>query len=209
MVCDSCLDTGAPLEPPFCEICAEHYEGDISSVFRCANCGDRSFDFEFATAGWRFNGAVRTMVYRFKYGRKMYLRRILGELLADGFQDARVDSAMGDWVMVPVPLHHRKFREREFNQAQEIARVASRTVDIPVANALKRTRYTLSQAKLSREERLRNLDGAFAMRKKLPGKSVFLVDDVFTTGATADECAKILKLDGGVEKVVVVTVARG
>ncbi len=215
LVCGSCWATNHPVRPPSCAICGEPYDAQIEGLFRCANCGDRAFDFEFATAGWLFTGAVRQLVHRFKYQRQLYLRRSLAELFRGGLENERIDLSE-PWVFVPVPLHARKLRERGFNQAEEIARLAGEPFRIPVVPALRRTRYTESQAGLTRAQRLLNLDGAFALRrpagrtrKELADRQILLVDDVFTTGSTVQECARVLKTEGGVKKVIVVTVARG
>jgi competence protein ComFC len=215
LVCEACLGTNHPVRPPSCAICGEPYDAQIEGLFHCANCSGRTFDFEFATAGWRFNGAVRQLVHRFKYQRQLYLRGPLAELFRHGLENERIDLAE-PWVFVPVPLHARKRRERGFNQAEEIVRLAGEPLGIPWIPALRRTRYTESQAGLTRAQRLLNLEGAFALRrpaartrKQLSGGQVLLVDDVFTTGSTVQECARVLKSEGGVKKVIVVTVARG
>jgi ComF family protein len=106
---------------------------------------------------------------------------------------------------------------RGFNQSWEICQRLSQMTGIPSAEVLRRTRHTGPQASLHRRQRLENLRGVFAMKRQLPwikqsqlkGRRILLVDDVLTTGATAHECARVLKRDAGVEKVVVITVARG
>ena len=117
-----------------------------------------------------------------------------------------------------MPLHRRRQREREFNQAAELCHTLCRWEprgNLTYANALRRTRYTRRQASLDRAGRLRNLRNAFSMaknpriRETIAGSDVFLVDDVLTTGATASECARILKTEGDAAKVVVITVVRG
>jgi ComF family protein len=124
--------------------------------------------------------------------------------------DARLAGA--DWLMVPVPLHPRKLRERRFNQSAELARTLTRLSGTPFHEALRRTRYTSSQAGLDREDRLKNLRGAFAVRPRagphVEGRNILLVDDVFTTGATAHECALTLRKHGAA-RVAVLTAARG
>lgn len=129
-------------------------------------------------------------------------------------EDPRI-SEQGDWTLIPVPLHSRRRREREFNQAAEIARFASKHCDFTVVEALKRTRYTTQQAHLDRQERLENLHDAFTLRsshrlrESLKGKNLLLVDDVFTTGTTVNECARVLRDALDPPSLAVVTVARG
>ena len=119
-------------------------------------------------------------------------------------------KALGVDGIVPVPLHPAREREREFNQASVLASLASKRLSLPVIDGLRRVRYTLTQTHFHREERFENLDGAFAMRRGMDvaGKNLALVDDVLTTGSTADACARALKEEGA-SAVVVITVARG
>ena len=114
-----------------------------------------------------------------------------------------------------MPLFHARQREREYNQALELCRVLSRRAGLPVIDAMARVRSTTPQASLSRHQRMENLRAAFTVKRSiikkgaLRGKTVLLVDDVLTTGSTTSECARVLRKDAGVEKVVVITVARG
>ena len=113
-------------------------------------------------------------------------------------------------VIVPVPLHRRRFAERGFNQAEQIAECLGVCLGKPVENLLRRTRYTEKQAGLKREARLKNVQSAFAISKSIyevKNKSVLLVDDVFTTGSTMQECARVLRKNGA-EHVVGFSLAR-
>lgn len=197
------------LSGPRCAVCSQPYAGAIDSKFHCMNCGDREFSFDFATAAYRSRGVVRDLVHRFKYGKQMHLRHLLGRMLTEGFRDARLDTLRPD-VIVPVPLHPARKREREFNQAEVLALLAGDRLGLPVEDCLRRTRYTRTQTNFHREERFMNLDGAFALRPgfRPEGRAVALVDDVLTTGSTAEACAKVLR-EAGASAVVVITVARG
>lgn len=213
-VCEEALST---LEPPFCQVCGEPFAGMIDREFRCDNCADRKLHFDFAIAAYRAEGEVRELVHRFKYGRDITLRVPLGRMLARALDDSRLQSEdLSTWRLVPVPLHRTREREREFNQSHELCLQLSRHSGIPVLHGMKRLRSTDRQARLTRAQRLENLRGAFTMRRGFSGKTsplagakVLLVDDVFTTGATTDECARILRREAGVQKVVVIAVARG
>jgi ComF family protein len=118
----------------------------------------------------------------------------------------------GKWnLIVPIPLHSRKLREREFNQAARMARRLGAATGLPVnARLLRRVVPTLTQTRLSRSERMQNVRRAFALRRpaRLNGRHIVLVDDVFTTGATSSACARVLRAAGAVE-VCVWTIARG
>jgi ComF family protein len=154
------------------------------------------------------------MIHQFKYEHQIHLRAALAWLLEKALEEPRIAAEKG-WILTPVPLHRRRQREREFNQAEELARLVSASRGLPLVRGLRRVRYTSTQARLDRAERLGNLKNAFALsalarwRGAYSGAKVLLVDDVFTTGATAHECARVLKQQGGAQRVVVVTVARG
>ncbi|MFT4546452.1 MAG: competence protein ComFC [Verrucomicrobiales bacterium] len=211
-LCRECRASLMAIAEPFCKVCGEPFEGVISSEFRCGNCAYRKFHFEFAIAGYRSIGAARKLIHAFKYSKRVALRRELGGLLLRGFEDPRIDVSGG--ILVPVPLHPRKQRERGFNQAEEVAHVAAKELGIPVVNALRRLRYTDTQVHMHRNQRLHNMRGAVTLAKskkkydQLKGATVFLIDDVLTTGATAQECARVLKKEAGAEKVIVVTICR-
>lgn len=158
---------------------------------------------------------TREMIHSLKYGRKIHLASELGRLTAESFCDVRLEAALEEkWPLIPVPLHSRRFQERHFNQAAEIARSVGKIYGLPVVCALLRNRSTEHQTLLSRAERFRNLKGAFALTrcgKKLAGRSAqgaILVDDVFTTGSTVNACAAVLR-KAGFKKIVVITVMRG
>lgn len=215
--CRSCEDSLTKLEGPYCKVCAEPYDGAIEGEFRCGNCADRKFSFEFAVAGYHADGAVRELVHQFKYRKDVSLRGALGDLLMRALQDPRLQAEdLATWRIVPVPLHKARQQEREFNQSLELAQWLARQTGIPVVDAMCRPRSTNKQSRLTRAQRLENLKGAFTMKwwyrranSSLRGAKVLLVDDVFTTGATTDACARVLRREGGVQKVVVIAVARG
>ena len=229
--CPSCEDLLEPVTPPACEICSEPFPGRIPHGFACPNCADQTFAFECAISVWHSSGPLREAIHRFKYARSIHLRLPLARKLFDTLSDARLAQAsvssvttdpdnpeigresenFPDWLLVPVPLHPRRLRERRFNQSAELARTLSKLSGLPCRDLLRRTRYTTAQAALSRKERLKNLAGAFSLKKRaaLPSHgNLLLIDDVFTTGSTAHECATVLK-KAGAQRIIVLTVARG
>ena len=221
-LCHSCLQSLPRLGEPRCRVCGEWFMGNIPGPFQCANCTGRKFAFEFATAPFKARRGMRDMVHRFKYQRELWLGETLGRLLATALHGPTADerlAASDQWLLVPVPLHPRRLRDREFNQALELAAVTSRHTGCAVADVLRRTRYTSGQAAMTRHQRLHNLRGAFRLRRPLPwrptaesmvaGRRLLVVDDVFTTGATAQECARILLKYGGARQVAVLTLTRG
>ena len=216
--CAAC-ETELPLvEPPYCKVCGETYDGAFTHDFRCQNCSGRRLEFEFAAAACRAEDGARELIHQFKYERRLHLRGPLAALMLRTLEEPRLtEENLGEWLLVPVPLHPSRELDRGFNQSWELCRRLSQWTGIPAANVLERSRATDSQASLDREERLRNLRGAFRIRTPRPwqrgiplaGRRILLVDDVFTTGATTSECARVLRREGEAEKVVVITVARG
>ena len=208
-LCDRCLEKAARIDAPFCRQCSQPFDGAIEGAFTCSNCEDRHYHFDCAVSCYRSTGIVRELVHRFKYDRCVYLRRPLGEWLAETLEDERILAHSFDYL-VPVPLHAARMREREFNQADVLTQLIAERHGERVLHALRRVRYTTTQTRLDREERRQNLRDAFRVRhsRRVSGSHLILVDDVFTTGSTVDECARVLK-ESGAASVRVVTVARG
>lgn len=211
-LCPECREGLAVLKAPFCELCGEKFHGALAPSFRCKVCTERPPAFDFARAAYHSHELVRELVHGFKYERKMHFSPLLSELLADALKDRRFGR--GNWILVPVPLHPRRKRQRHFNQAEELCMLLSKATGYPWIEGLRRVRYTIPQVQLEKTDRLRNLDGAFALcrskkrREKLGKAQILLIDDVMTTGSTAHECAKILKHDAKASRVAVITVAR-
>jgi ComF family protein len=197
------------LKEPFCARCSQPFDGAIIGPFNCENCADRDLHFEAAVSCYRSCGGVREVIHRFKYGGQLPLRRLVGRWLTETLEDSRIAGRRFDCI-VPVPLHAARKRERGFNQAELLAvelRCASR---LPVRPLLKRIRYTTTQTRFVRAERIKNLAGAFRLRRGCDVRDwrVLLVDDVLTTGSTLSECADVLRR-AGAAAVFAVTAARG
>ena len=170
--------------------------------------------FERALAYGPYDGALRDLVHLLKYARVHTAAPVLGRMLAEVIAGLAIESERV--LVVPVPLYRAKQRQRGFNQALELTRAALRLV-APAARAkyelaperLLRVRDTLSQTGLTRYQRRENVRGAFLAvdPERLQGATVLLVDDVFTTGTTVTECAKVLRR-AGAARVYVATVAR-
>jgi ComF family protein len=208
-VCGRCWSHVRFIKPPFCERCGLPFEGDLTTPFECANCREMDLHFSAARSAVVARGAVREIIHRYKYQRALWFEPFLAGLLlretVPALRDQRWD------LIVPVPLHPLKLREREFNQAERLAVCLGKAASIPVnKRLLRRVRFTNTQTRLTRPERAANMRGAFAMRgsAQLDGERVILVDDVFTTGATTSACAQTL-LAAGAGEVCVWTVARG
>lgn len=209
MLCDSCQATTEQIKPPFCETCSRPYSGAISQKFVCPNCEDRHFAFRCAVSRYRASGIVREIIHRMKYGGQFHLRRILADWLWEAFNDPRIRDDPYD-AIVPIPLHPARLRERRFNQAHAIGEIVAKRAAVSLLPCLQRRRYTETQTRFDRRDRMRNLRNAFAVRNStaVTGKRLLLVDDVLTTGSTLHECAFVL-LAAGADSVRAVTVARG
>lgn len=216
--CTTCLGELVPVEVPYCSKCGEPFDGAMTEAFTCKNCVGRRVAYDFAISGFKSVGPLRDVIHHYKYRRDLFLRAGLADLLSYALKDPRLAKEnLQQWLLVPVPLHYTRQLKRGFNQSWELCRRLSSLTGIPAAQVLSRTSRTSSQAQLHRKKRLQNLKGAFTVRPRrfwrhtppLKGRSILLVDDILTTGATAHECAKILKQCAGVEKVVVISAARG
>ena len=214
-LCDACDAELPRLAEPFCAKCGEPFPGQIDGTFACPNCHHLKFAFEFARPATVRDERTLDMIHRLKYSRELHLAKDLGRLAAESFADPRLAPALaGNWPLVPVPLHRKRFQHRHFNQAEEISRELASHIGLPILKALQRTRATGHQTALTRAQRLENLRGAFVVSRAghhhlghSPAGAV-LVDDVLTTGATVDECAKTLRR-AGFRQIFVVTVMRG
>lgn len=206
-LCQTCTDHLPSLTAPFCKICSQEFHGEITQDFSCVTCGERNYHFDHAVARRRHHGLVRQLIVRFKYGKELHLRQLLADFLEDSLDDPRLKPFD---LIVPVPLHPTRQRERGFNQAEEVVQVAAARRNLAWAPVLKRTIYTDTQTVHTRKERMENLRNAFELRKvqSVQSLSILIVDDVFTTGSTADECARVL-CKAGASRVQVATIARG
>jgi len=207
-LCEACEAKIVRIVPPFCETCSEPFEGSMNSAFTCANCAHRRIHFETAVAAYRGRGVVRDVIHQFKYNRQIHLRYLVARWLCAALDDERLRGYQFD-VIVPVPLHPARQRERGFNQASLLAELLSAHTSIRCRPLLKRIRYTTTQTALDRSERMDNLHNAFRLRKNadVRGLRVLLIDDVLTTGSTLSECARVLKRAGAIS-VHVATAAR-
>lgn len=208
-VCADCWTDVRFIQPPFCERCGLPYEGEITSPFECSNCREMELHFCSARSAVAARGVVLDAVHRYKYFRALWFEPFLADLL---IRQAKPVLDKENWdLIVPVPLHCLKKREREFNQAERLANQLSRATHIPMnRNLLERVEFTRTQTLLTRPQRMANVRTAFRMRneKKLNGEKIIVIDDVLTTGATTSACAKILR-KAGAGKICVWTVARG
>lgn len=211
-VCSACASAPGAVRlilPPFCARCGLPFEGEITGRFECSNCREMDFHFRSARAAVAAKGLVLDVIHRYKYNGSTWFEPFLAGLLV---RQAAPVLKVSDWdLIVPVPLHPVKEREREFNQAVRLGRHLSRATGIPVdSRLLRRLIPTRTQTQLTRAERAANVGRAFGLRRgrQLQGERIVILDDVFTTGATCNACAKVLRENGSGD-LCVWTVARG
>jgi ComF family protein len=201
-LCEKCLEKlRSEVRPQFfCPVCyLDKPDGRV-----CIGCASKSYLDGSSSSADYSTELIADMIQKLKYEYIEELAGVFGKL-------AVIPNLIGnpvDYVVLPVPLHRRRYVERGFNQAELLAREWGRVLNMPVrTDVLLRARHTAHQVGLGREERKNNLTNAFAVKGILPAKRVILVDDVFTTGSTLQECARVLK-SAGAEEVWGMTVAR-
>ncbi len=196
-LCKVCGSRIRYLRPPWCPVCGCPYSRGPDHL--CQNCRRQKWYFDRARSSFVYQGPVAKLIALFKYrGQLAALRTLLS--LVGPLEAFEVEA------VIPVPLPEERLRERTFNQAWYLARAL-----FPGLNhrydLLVRHRTTVPQVKLPPRQRELNVRGAFSLRAEVAGMRLLLVDDVFTTGATVNECARILKA-AGAAKVFVYTLAR-
>jgi ComF family protein len=207
--CGECWENLPLIGPPVCPGCGIPYlDAPASPDHLCGDCIERGYRFDSARSAALHEGTVRTRVHQFKFGGQLKWTPCLAELLETAYRGWGL--AAPDFI-VPVPLHPRRLSQRGFNQAGVLARELGRKIKIPVSpDVLVRKNQTSPQTRLKRDERLQNVKGAFEIPddRKVRGRRILLIDDVFTTGTTLSECAKVLKRKGGALEVYALTVTR-
>ncbi len=207
-LCAACSGKIVPVSSPKCTVCGIPFNTENGIDHVCGTCATAERPFVSARAALHFGGPAQELIHGLKYGKKGHLSRPLGLLTVH--QLAGYLDETGVEMIVPVPLHPRRLRERGFNQAILLADILSRYLRIPISrNNLRRIRWTEPQVNLSPEDRIKNVRGAFAVRRPelFEDKKLLLFDDVYTTGSTVSECTKVLKRAGAGD-VHVATVAR-
>ena len=203
MICPECLRKLSFVRSPVCKKCGKEIE-DESMEF-CPDCMRHSRAFEYGIALLNYDEAARHSMAQIKYNNKREYLDFYGTALAARY--GRTIRRMHADALVPVPIHATRKKTRGFNQAELLARVIGKKLELPVLpEILVRNKKTLPQKDLSAAERLKNLSGAFAAGEIPDGiRSVILVDDIYTTGSTIEACARALRA-AGVERVYFVVI---
>lgn len=221
LFCPECLETFKPVTAPFCISCGALFSSREGKNHWCGACLKNPPPYNRARAAGLFEGSLMEAVHRFKYQEKTQFEKPLSALLLFClmiYAHEFAESGQAIDLVTPVPLHAKRFRERGFNQAfllirnwEEMARLNHFALPFLSVDRqiLVRNRYTSSQTGLKKAERKKNIHGAFGLsgKRAVRGKHILLVDDVYTTGATVNECARVL-LKAGARRVDVLTLAR-
>jgi len=207
MAGDTCAICGERLISPYA------FSADNGDP-RCGLCRRLEPPFVKAAAYGSYEGGLRELIHLLKYNGVRPAAKVLGRMLAEAVSHLQPALGEGSFLVVPVPLHRKKLRQRGFNQSELIAQAALKLVNTSdrfhlAPAVLERRRETQAQIGLSRRQRRENMRGAFAVARadEVKDKPILLVDDVFTTGTTVSECARVLRR-AGAWKVYVATVAR-
>jgi len=218
-VCPDCLAGMDPIAGKVCSVCGErvlsaYADYDAEGLRRCAVCRRVERPFVRAVAYGSYDGGLRELIHLLKYNGVRPAASVLGRMLAEAIHSLEPAFEQRTVIVIPVPLYQGKRRQRGFNQAELIARAALKFHPADerlqlAPDILLRTRDTHSQIGLNSHQRRENMRGAFtaARATEVIGREVLLVDDVYTTGTTASECARVLRRAGAAQ-VWVATVAR-
>jgi len=202
LLCQDCKATLEISEYNYC-LCSKNpqrlYE---SKGGKCYSCRDKKLAGVYSALPYREKWLTKKLIHKFKYPPHIKsLSKALAGILVEHFVLAKnnTENIWHDSVLIPIPIEKTKMRNRGYNQAEELAKELGHSINVPlVLENLVKVKETLPQVKLSAKERQENLKDAFLVRKdeQIQGKKVFLVDDVYTTGSTMEECAKVLKESG-------------
>lgn len=207
-LCPQCWQGAGFIERPYCERLGTPFAYDSGGPLISPSAFSDPPAFDRARAAMRFSDVARDLVHLLKYGDRLDLVKPLASWMSRAGDELLRDAD----ALIPVPLHWTRLFQRRFNQSAELARAISRQKTVPVIDdVLTRIRATPPQVGRARDERAKNVHGAFSIEKSLrgeiKGKRIVLVDDVLTTGATANACARILRR-AGASRVDVLTLAR-
>ena len=198
VLCEKCLDKPEYVVSPFCIRCGKPLSDAMEEY--CSDCKNRKLSFECGRSAFVYEKNLKSSMYRFKYGGRREYSEFYGRTMLQMY---------GNWIkeiapdaIIPVPIHKKRYIMRGYNQAELIAKVIGKEMEIPVVtDVILRTGDTLPQKELNKEARMENLIGAFAVSEY--GKAlcencncVIIIDDIYTTGSTMEACSRLLRQSG-------------
>lgn len=205
-LCQSCIDSLA-LNHNCCQRCATPMEQTLKrDIYLCGNCLSHHYHYDRVYSPYLYSEAISYLIRKFKYQKKVHYAKVLATLFIQ--QAEYLHDFQQPQAIIPIPMHNKRLRQRGYNQALELSRSLASRYRLPLLySSLVRTRHTSLQAGLIATERQKNVQQAFAIKKLIGYEHIALVDDVMTTGSTANEVAKVLK-KSGIKRVDVWTIAR-
>lgn len=205
-ICQNCYSTLEKNTGNLCEICSKLLD-DTSSSMCCNECKNTKRYFVSAKSPLKYSSTVKKLIYDYKYYDKAYYYKMFGNILLEYIESNNYKNYD---LITSVPLHRSKLNKRGYNQSKLIAKYLSSHLNIKYVRCLKRIRKTDVQNTLSKKERKINIDGAFSIVNKhiIKQKKILIIDDIYTTGSTIDECSKIL-VNNGAKNIYALTIARG
>jgi len=201
-ICSDCWQSVSPYEGPMCRRCGKPLVSDVSTT--CGECLEDGPAFSYARSFGLYEGVLKKAISLLKFYGIKRLSKPLSDIILH-IEMPRVDA------VIPVPLHEKRLRQREFNQSALLAKYLAKSLGIVMMlNCLVKVRDTMPQVGLRSQDRRKNIKKAFDIKQRelIEGKNIMLVDDVVTTGATVRECSRILK-KAGARNIYVITLAHG
>ena len=190
-ICERCEPLFEKVVPPVCKKCGQVLNTEDEN---CASCFGKSFYFESNVSAYMYDELMRDLLRDMKFRNKKRLAVGLGLLWAKS-----VELPDEDFLLTWLPMHPKKQKERGFNQAEVMTKEIAKGFGIPCRNILRRTVDTPAQSGLHPKLRLENVKDAFEISKPVLGSNIVIIDDIFTTGASLNECARVLTENGAVK----------
>lgn len=197
-LCNTCFTSFKDITHPFCSICGIPFKSKVEEDHLCEKCLVKRPFYDEIRAPYLYEESLMKAIQRMKYSGKSYIVKSVGPLLGI-FAKKWINDITEDMIIIPVPLHKKRLKQRGFNQSVLLAKVISPMLSVETDFfTLKRIKHTDSQTGLNLKQRKKNMKGAFEVsgKKNIKDKKIILVDDVATTGNTINECARVLKKAG-------------
>lgn len=193
-MCERCLRY-FPKAENYCEGCGINLVNNLANIF-CGRCLSKPMPYQRSISGFWYKEPLRTLIRDYKFNQQLHLTPVLGKLMLDAIQhDYQEKNLAYPAVIIPMPIHPKRLKERGYHQTHELAKVLSKKLSIPIdLKACQRTRHTTPQADLPFKERKKNVQSVFKAQK-IASQHIALIDDVITTGETIASLSRALLKD--------------